>query len=129
MLTTLDPQTYLIPEKATGLYTATLVGNDGVTPIPSATLSTLTLLLYVIKQDGTSSYLRGSVGTPQNVLNQNNVTVDPTSGLVTWSIQTADTTLVEALDYERHIALFQWSWAGGAGKHEAVLVVKNIREV
>lgn len=126
---TADPLSFLIPEKATGLYTATLVGNNGVTPIPSATLITLTLLLYAIKQDGASSYIRGSAGAPQNVLNTGNVTVDPLTGLVTWTIQVTDTTLVEAIDWERHIALFQWTWAGGAGQHEVVLAVKNIREV
>lgn len=128
MLTTLDPQGFLIPEKSTGTYTATVVANDQVTPLPAATLLTLTLFLYVIKADGTSTYLRGIAGTPQNVLNANNVVVD-TAGLITWTIQPADTTLVEALDFERHIALWQWTWAGGAGKHEVVLVVKNLREI
>lgn len=129
MLTTADPPVFLVREKTTDIYTATLVGNDGVTPIPSAALLTLTLLLYVIKQDGTSGYIRGSAGTPQNVLNANNVAVDATSGLLTWTIQTTDTTLVEVIDWERHIALFQWTTASAAGKHEIVLLVKNIREV
>lgn len=128
MLTTLDPNAFLIEEKSTGTYTATVVGNDQVTPLPAATLLTLTLFLYVIKADGTTGYIRGTVGNPQNVLNLNNVTVS-TGGVIAWTIQTADTTLIEALDFERHIALFQWTWAGGAGKHEVVLVVKNLREI
>jgi hypothetical protein len=121
----LDPLVFPIAEKATGTYTATLVGNDGVTPIPFAALLTLTLTLYVIKQDGTDSLIRNH----QNVLNVNNVTVDATSGLLTWVIQTTDTTLIEAVPVERHIALFEWTTAAIAGKHEVVLAVKNLRQV
>jgi hypothetical protein len=119
-----DPLTFPIDEKETGQYTATIVGNDGVTPLGAATLTTLVLTLYVIKADGTDSLIR----TLQNVLNANNVTVSP-AGLVTWLIQVADTTLVEDIPYERHIALFEWTWAAGAGKHEVVLLVRNLRRV
>jgi hypothetical protein len=49
---------------------------------------------------------------------------------VTWSIQVLDTTLVEAtLPFERHIALWQWTTATAAGKHESILVVKNLSQV
>jgi hypothetical protein len=119
-----DPTTFAIDEKETGRYTATIVGNDGVTPLPGATLSTLTLTLYVIKQDGTDQVIRNH----QNVLNANNVTVDA-AGLLAWIIQVADTTLVEAVPFERHIALFEWTWPSGAGKHEVVLLVRNLRQV
>ena len=119
-----DPQIFPIEEKETGSYTATIVGNDGVTPLPGATLSTLTLTLYVIKQDGTDQVIRNA----QNVLNANNVTVNA-GGLLTWTVQVADTTLVEAIPFERHIALFQWTWPTGAGKHEVVLLVRNLRQV
>jgi hypothetical protein len=115
---------FLINEKSTGIYTATIVGNDGVTPLPAATLLTLILTLYVIKADGTAQLIRNA----QNVLNANNVTVDA-AGLLTWSIQVADTTMVEAVPFERHVALFQWTWASGAGKHEVVLSVKNLAQV
>jgi hypothetical protein len=120
----LDPLTFPIDEKETGQYTATIVGNDGVTPLPAASLLTLVLTLYVIKSDGTDSLIR----TVQNVLNLNNVTVSP-AGLVTWLIQITDTTLVEDIPYERHIALWEWTWAAGAGKHEVVLLVRNLRRV
>ena len=33
------------------------------------------------------------------------------------------------LPFERHVALFQWTWASGAGKHEVVLSVKNLSQV
>lgn len=118
-----DPMAFAINEKCTGQYTATIVDNDGVTPLPAATLATFTLTLYVIKQDGTTAIV--NTRNVQNILNANNVTVTP-GGLVTWAIQVGDTTLIEAIPYERHIALFQWTWANGAGKHEMALIVRNL---
>jgi hypothetical protein len=121
------PREFEINELETGLYTATIVGNDGVTPIPSASLLTLRLTLYVIVAAGTVTFVNGR--DHQNVLNLNNVTVHATSGLVTWTIQILDTTLVETtLPFERHIALFDWTTATAAGKHEAILVVKNLTQ-
>ena len=119
-----DPMAFPIDEKETGQYTATIVGNDGVTPLPAATLSTLVLSLYVIKQDGTDQMIR----TSQNVLYANNVTVDA-AGLITWTVQTTDTAMVGAVPFERHIALFEWTWPGGVGKHEVILLVRNLRRV
>jgi hypothetical protein len=119
-----DPQTFAIDEKESGRYSAVIVGNDGVTPLPGATLTTLALTLYVIKQDGTDQVIRNH----QNVLNANNVTVDA-AGLIVWIVQVADTTMVEAIPFERHIALFEWTWPSGAGKHEVVLLVRNLRQV
>lgn len=121
-----DPQSFEILEQATGRYTCTIVGNDGVTPLPGATLSTLVLTLYAIKQDGTDQIINAR--NAQSVLNANNVTVDA-AGLVVWIVQTADTTLVEAIPFERHIALFEWTWPGGAGKHEVILKVRALRQV
>jgi len=122
-----DPKPFDVLEKTSGQYTATIVGNDGVTALPGATLSTLTLTLYVIKADGTTAYINSR--NHQNVLNTANVTVSA-AGLVTWIYQVADTTLNDAtLLFERHIALFEWTWPAGAGKHEVVLVVRNLTEV
>lgn len=118
------PRTFDIDEQETGRYTATIVGNDGVTPLPGPTLTTLVLTLYVIKADGSDSLIR----TLQNVLNANNVTVSA-GGLLVWTIQVADTTLVEDIAFERHIALFEWTWPGGSGKHEVVIVVRNLHRV
>ena len=120
------PRDFGILEQATGSYTATITGNDGATPIPAASLVTLTLTLYVIKTDGTIGYVNSR--NAQNILNANNVTVSA-AGLLTWAIQTADSTLVEALPFERHIALFEWTTATVAGKHEMVLVVQALNEV
>lgn len=120
------PLTVDIAEKSTGTYTATIVANDGVTPLPAGTLSTLTLTLYAIKADGIDGIVNNR--NQQNILNANNVTVSA-GGLLTWSIQVGDTTLVEDIPFERHIALFEWTWPSGAGKHEVILVVRNLHRV
>lgn len=122
-----EPTTVDVLEQTTPKYTATITDDAGVA-LPAANLTTLTLSLYVIKSDGTIAYV--NTRTSQNVLNTNNVTVD-TNGLLTWSVQVADTTLVEALSYERHIALFTWTWSSGAktGRHELVLTVKHLQTV
>ena len=122
-----EPSIVDVLEKTTPRYTAILT-DDQLAPIPAASLLTLTLLLYVIKADGTISYIRGAAGVPQNVLNANNVTVD-TNGNLVWAIQTTDTTLVEALPFERHIALWAWTTATITGRHELHLVVKNLGEL
>lgn len=113
-----------INEQATGLYTAVLVGNDGLTPIPAASLLTLTLTLYVTTTSGTDTLIRDH----QNVLNTNNVTID-SSGNLAWSVQVADTTLVEDVPFEPHVALFEWTTASVSGNHEVVLLVRNLRQV
>ena len=121
------PREFDIHERETGTYTATVTGNDGVTPVPGASLASITLTLYAIIAAGTVSFINSR--DHQNVLNLNNVTIDG-NGLLTWAIQVADTTLVEAaLPFERHIALFEWVTAtGAAGKHEIILVVKNLSQ-
>lgn len=122
-----EPSTADVLEKTTPRFTAILRDNTG-TPIPAASLATLTLLLYVIKADGTYSYIRGSAGTGQNVLNTNNVTVD-SNGNLAWAIQVADTTLVESVPFEAHIALWTWTTSTQTGRHELRLNVKNLVQV
>lgn len=121
-----EPTLADVLEKTTPKYTA-VVQDDSGNPLPAASLTTLTLFLYVIKADGTTQYIRGAAGAPQDVLNVNNVTVDASGNLV-WSIQVADTTMIETLDFERHLALFTWTWAAGTrtGRHQLILVVKNL---
>ncbi len=121
-----DPLTFPINELSTGKYAAVIVGNDGVTPLPAVTLSTLTLTLYVINSAGAQVVVNGR--NIQNVLNTNNVTVDANGNLV-WNIQVGDTTLVEAIAYEIHRAVFAWTWASGAGNHEVWLSVRQLPRV
>lgn len=119
-------QTFPVLEKTTATLVGTLTGNDGVTAIPASALVTLTLTLYVIKADGTTAYVNSR--NAQNVLNANNVTVDE-AGLLRWTVQVADTTLIETLEHERHYALFAWTASGVAGKALAILVIENLPTV
>lgn len=122
----LTPREFPLLQNSTGTYTATITGNDGVTPLPLIDLLTLTLTLYVIKGDGTIAYVNSR--NAQDILNANNVTVSAL-GVLVWAIQTADTGLIEALAFERHIALFEWTATGVVGKHEIVLIVQDLTEV
>src|SRR3990167_5368926 len=121
-----DPQSFPIDEAESGSYTATVVGNDGATALAAATLVTLTLTLYVVKADGTEQVVNAR--NQQNVLNANNGTVSAAGALV-WTVQAADTALVEDIPFEVHYALFEWTWAAGAGKHLVALKVRNLRRV
>ena len=115
-------------EKTTPRYTFTIT-DDELNPLPAASLTTLTLTLYVINADGTVTILNSR--NAQNVLNANNVTISA-QGLGVWSVQVLDTTMVVAtLPFETRIALWQWTWSAGAkaGKHELNLVVKNLSQV
>lgn len=123
-----EPSTVDVLEGETPRYTATLKDETGAV-LPAASLSTLTLKLYVTKTDGTDQFIRGSAGAGQNVLNANNVTINA-SGAIVWLLQVADTTLVEAIPYERHIALWEWTWpTSRAGKHEVWFNVKALNQV
>lgn len=120
------PREYEILQNSTGTFSAGITGNDGATLIPLASLLTLTLTLYVVQTDGSIAYVNSR--NAQNVLNLNNVTVSA-AGVLTWAIQTADTALIEALPFERHIALFEWTAAGVVGKCEIILIVQDLTEV
>lgn len=122
-----DRPTFQFLERTSGLVTAVIVGNDGVTAIPGSTLTGLLLTLYAVRGNGTEEILNGR--NQQNVLNANNATVDET-GLFSWVVQPADTTIVETiLRFERHLALLEWTWANGSGKEEFIINVENLRRV
>jgi hypothetical protein len=114
-------------EQTTPLYTATLV-DETMTPVPAASLATLRLTFYTIDAAGAVHYINSR--NNQNVLNANNCTIDA-NGLFTWQLQVADTSMIEAIPNETHIALITWTWAGGAktGRHELHIVIKNLAEV
>lgn len=129
-----DRPTYQINEQESGRYTALITGDDGAM-LPGSTLVTLRLTVYVTKRDGTDQIVNGR--DQQNVLNINNVQVLETpltdangrAYNLIWSIQPGDTTLVEQIRHERHICLFEWTFAGGAGNDEVYLNVRNVRRV
>ena len=129
-------------EQASGIYWATITDDAGAV-LPANALNTLALTLYVKKADGTIAYVNSR--NAQNVLNANNVAAyaalqtraDGFTYNLRWEIQGnvgGDSALIEALPFERHIALFEWSWprpsgGTGLGKHEVVLNVQALDEV
>ena len=100
---------FLFQEGSSAVYEVTLVSELDA-PIPDSQFLTLTLTYYDV---ATGTVLNGR--TAQNVLDANNVTVDAVNGLVTWTFQPADWAIVDpklpAMHYERHRALFQWTWS------------------
>lgn len=120
-MTTLGP----VSERTTQFYTTTLKDEAGAA-LPLSAFSILTLT-YSTMADGVIINSRED----QNILNTNNVTVHATSGLLTWTLQPADTIIVEtATPLESHRALFEWTLTNGhAGKHEVIILVRNVNNV
>jgi hypothetical protein len=110
-------------ERSTATYTATLKDSASVV-IPLASLTTLTLTL---KDDATDTVLNSR--NAQNVLNTNNVTFHATSGLLTWSIQSADNAIASTRKdgHERHTATFEFTYNSGANRdwHEVTWLVRG----
>lgn len=118
--------TFAVWERTSGRYRGQLVKGDLVTPLPGSLLTSLTLTLYMIDASDADQIINGR--NKQNVLNQNGVSIS-TGGEITWEWSAADTALVSSAPFERHLALFEWTWPNGAGKREVILVVKNLRRV
>lgn len=120
-----------INERSSGIYSAQLKDeNDDAVAL--AAIGTLTLTLYD-KASGDIINSRNAV----NALNANDVTVSST-GALTWKMGAADNQIVSSGlpigRYERHIALFQWTYdisgsGAGAGKHEVIIDVLNLGKV
>lgn len=117
-----------ILEKTTPVYKATLV-DENDDPIPLADISALTLT-YKNRRSGAVINSRNG----QNILNANNVTVHATTGLLTWSMRTADTAIQDStLDVdtrEEHVALFEWTLTNGsAGKFQTRFFIVQMDSV
>lgn len=99
----------------TFIFTGTLVTEDGVTPIPDGSLETLTLTLV---DERTREVINSR--NAQDVLNANGVTVDETTGELTWVSSAADNPFVKLAppplegEIERHLAIFEWTWNDGS---------------
>lgn len=117
-----------IPERVTAVYAAQLV-DENAANIALAALTTLTLTLYDVASLTTLNSREG-----QNVLNANNVVVSATGGL-TWTMQPADNAIVDtdlaAGEYERHVALWTWTYASGTktGRYETTIEVQQLDKV
>jgi hypothetical protein len=97
----------------TGTFTGTLLDTDGVA-IPLANIVSCTLTMTNAR---TGAALNSR--SAQNVLNANNVTINSTTGAITWLIQTGDTDLEDTTqDWEDHVATFTWTYeTSKVGKH------------
>ena len=117
-------------EHQTALYSFTLVDEDGL-GVDVSTLASMKLTYYDV---ATKVIL--NTRQAQNALNANNVTVTtiplPTVTTVLWVLQPADTVLQDSRrEREQHIALFEWTWQGGAksAAHEVQFAVEQITYV
>ena len=64
----------------------------------------------------------------QDVLNLNNVVI--TNGVLDWSMQLADTTIVDTtLGTEINVALWQWTANSKVNRHETIIRVLNLSKV
>lgn len=114
-----------VGEGTTQRYTAVIKDELGAA-IPGTQLTTLTLTLYA---EHTGAIVNGR--DAQNVLNANNVTVDA-NGILVWLLQPADNAILDGgRAYERHIALFQWTYASGAksGQQQVNFFIPNTSNV
>lgn len=123
MTQALDVPTFTFLEGASGRVTGTLVGEDGVTPIPGSTLSTLVATLYA--DDDARTIINGR--SAQSILGVNGGSVSE-AGAFILVLAPADNAIVNAdLPDERHTLLIQWTWpTAKAGKFEAILAVRNL---
>ena len=115
-----------ILEKTTPTIKGTLKDENG-TAIPAASLATLTLTLYSLS--GAQPII--NTRQEQNVLNANNVVVD-SSGLLTWSMQEADTAIIATTEVgsEKHRAVFAWGYGSAKkGRHIIDMTITSLEKV
>lgn len=117
-----------VEEKTTARYKVILSDEAGAV-IPLSDMTTITLTLY---DDYTGTIINSR--NAQNVKNTNNVTYTE-AGLLTWTLQPNDNIIVSSdvrtNSYEKHIALFEFTWDSGAkaGKHELEFQVRQLNKV
>lgn len=100
----------LFRERQSGDYECTVKDKSG-NAIPLAKVTALTLTLIDVGS-GTVINSRDN----QDVLNDNNVTLHATSGLLTWDIRPADNAIVGTVcagRTQRHRATFEIFWTDG----------------
>lgn len=113
-----------IAERTTRKITFLVVDEDGVA-VPGASLTTLTLTLY----DEITEAIINTVDD-KDILNVGGGLVDG-SGNGSYTMDPADNQIVGTASFEDHIALFEWTYGGGAkaGKEEVRLRVDNFSKV
>ena len=120
------PLTYSLDERTSGRIVGTITEEDGVTPIPAGTLTTLVFSLYA--DDGSNTIINSR--SDVNILNTGPGAVT-SGGILTLTLAPADNQILnDALPFERHILLLEWTWGSGkAGNHELILAVRNLQLV
>ncbi len=111
---------FLVNEDSTAIYTATLSDETG--PIPGTDITSINVTLYDEVSDDIINARDKST---------DNITVN-SDGLLTWLLSAADNPILDdKFHEEKHRALFQFSWQGGARKneHEVSIFVKNYRRI
>jgi hypothetical protein len=114
-----------VDEGCTAQYQTALKDETG------ATITTLTAVTLTLYDDSTGTIINSR--TDQNVLNQNNVTFS--GNTLAWTLQPADniivTTGVRTNSYEKHVALFEYTYDSGnkSGKHELEFSVRQLKKV
>lgn len=121
-----------IKERQTGAYSFTLVDENDA-GINMNTILTMTLTYY---DKETLTIINNR--QDQNVLNNNNVTVNTVISptlvtTVTWSFRPEDTIVVDNRhELETHVALFQWTWGSNPvlhAAHEMEFQIENLTYV
>ena len=111
----------VVNEESTQVWAGVLADSAG-SPIGSGALDTLVMSFFDL-ESGTIVNSRSG----QDILNANNVVVDG-SGVITWTLQPADTTLIDATKtHETHRAEIRGTYNSGAGtlKHDVDFKIRN----
>lgn len=125
--------TFCVDEQTRPDYSFSMTDSADGSTIPESSLQTLTLTYYNVA-DGSIINSRDD----QDIKDTNNVVV-ASLGTVTWTLQDADTTIqdtsaTEVDEYERHRALFTWTYTSSdgltkSGRDEIDILVKNLGKV
>lgn len=120
-VTPLDLTDKTVVEKTTRKLTATVTDDDGVTPIASSALDSLTVTLHL--EDAPATIINGVDG--RDILNVNEGTVD-VNGLLTYTMRPDDNPIVGTDRTEIHLAVFKWTFAAGLKSGGKVLRLQII---
>jgi hypothetical protein len=117
--------TYTAIEETSAQYT-TVLEDAAHVPLPFADINAVTLTLIDVE---TRTVINGR--DAQDVKNNHEVTIDPTSGTLTWAIQPADNVIVtDGEEIEIHHAIFEVTYRGSQKLvHDLYLLVQNVEEV
>lgn len=124
---------YTLNKLSSARYTGQLVDETGS---GFGAVTSLTLSLYKINwsigssDPPTITIINGR--NQQNILNANQVTLNPLTGALQWDLLPLDNPILDnTLNWEEHRALFVAKWGGVTKQmnHEIILKVINLREL